>query len=129
MSEKKMYVIGGWDYPWNDGGVKGVHFYENGKMVKTLLPDCNVGTQVYDPVSKIDYICEETSGTAPFGKGTGGYIIHCTPEMEKPEEVIVQFDKKMGGNAKKNVGTQGVKMDSLSYKDGEKSEAASNGGH
>lgn len=75
MSEKKMYVIGGWDYPWNDGGVKGVHFYENGKMVKTLLPDCNVGTQVYDPVSKIDYICEETSGTAPFGKGTGGYII------------------------------------------------------
>lgn len=56
-----------------------------------------------------------------------GNIIHCTPEMEKPEEVIVQFGKKMGGNAKKNVGTQGVKMDSLSYKDGEKSEAASIG--
>jgi hypothetical protein len=49
--------------------------------------------------------------------------------MKKPEGVIVEFGKKLGGNAKKNTSTQGVKMDSLSYKDGEKHEAASNAGH
>jgi hypothetical protein len=58
-----------------------------------------------------------------------GNIIHCTPEMRKPEDVIVEFAKKLGGNAKKNTSTQGVKMDSLSYKDGEKHDAASNAGH
>ena len=75
MDNKKMLVIGGWDYPWNEGGVKGVNFYENKEQTKKLLPECNVGTQVYDPTTKIDYICEETSGAAPFGKGTGGYIV------------------------------------------------------
>lgn len=59
----------------------------------------------------------------------GGNIIHCTEAMKKDPEVVVVFGKKMAGNAKKNVGTQGVKMDSLSYKDGEKHEAASNAGH
>ena len=75
MSDKQTLVIGGWDYPWNSGTKKGLHFYENGELVKDKLPTVNVGTQVYDKKNGIAYICEEVTEDPVLGAGYGGNII------------------------------------------------------
>lgn len=74
MANKKTVVIGAWDYPWNSDGAKGIHIFENGEKVKTILPDANVGSQTFNEETKVLYLTEEiTNGV--LGPGSGGYII------------------------------------------------------